>query len=90
MARQAERKALAAHAWQPDRLQQHPATVQPLTAEVWRTATKSPFYKPVKLAAAVHADSDVLLRLKGQGKGYQTRMNAILRDAILRAIHQKI
>ena len=59
-----------------------------MTAEFWRTATKSPFYKPVKLAATVHTDSDVLLRLKGQGKGHQTRMNAISPDAMLRAIHQ--
>ena len=56
-----------------------------MTAGFWRTATKSPFYKPVKLAATVHADSDVLLRLKG----HQTRMNAISPDAMLRAIHQK-
>ena len=60
-----------------------------MTAEFWRTATKSPFYKPGKLAATVHADSDVLLWLKGQGKGHQTRINAIPRDAMLRAVHQK-
>ena len=60
-----------------------------MTAGFWKTATKSPFYKPVKLAATVHADSDVLLWLKGQGKGYQTRMNAIPRDAMLRSVHQK-
>ena len=40
------------------------------------------------LAATVHADSDVLLWLKGQGKGHQTRMNAIPRDAMLLSIHQ--
>ena len=50
---------------------------------------QNPLYKPVKLAATVHVDSDVLLWLKGQGKGCQTRMNAILRDAMLRAVHQK-
>ena len=62
-----------------------------MTAEFWRTATKSPFYKPVKLAATVHVDSDVLLWLKGkdQGKGCQTRMNAIPRDAMLRSVRPK-
>jgi len=34
-------------------------------------------------------DSDVLAWLKGQGKGYQTRINAILREAMLRALHRK-
>ena len=50
--------------------------------------SKTVKYKPVKLAATVHADSDILLWLKGQGKGYQTRMNAIPRDAMLLSIHQ--
>jgi uncharacterized protein (DUF4415 family) len=34
-------------------------------------------------------DSDVLVWLKSQGKGYQPRMNAILRQAMLRALHPK-
>jgi uncharacterized protein (DUF4415 family) len=34
-------------------------------------------------------DSDVLAWLKAQGKGYQTRMNAILRQEMLRdLLHQ--
>ncbi|CAN5324357.1 hypothetical protein BH11PSE10_BH11PSE10_14140 [soil metagenome] len=37
----------------------------------------------------MRADADVLLWLKSQGKGYQTRINAILRDAMLRAIEHK-
>ena len=85
MVQQAERKALAAHAWQPDRLQQHPAT----DGRLFEERNQNAFYKPIKLATTVHADADVLLRLKGQGKGCQTRMNAILRDAMLLAIHQK-
>jgi uncharacterized protein (DUF4415 family) len=31
----------------------------------------------------------VLAWLKSQGKGYQTRMNAILREAMLRSLRQK-
>ena len=33
--------------------------------------------------------TDVLLWLKSQGKGYQTRMNAILREAMIRSQQQK-
>ena len=65
------------------------SNILPLTGDFRKNATKSPFYKPVKLAATVHADLDVLLWLKGQGKGYQTRVNVIPRDATLRAVHQK-
>ena len=43
----------------------------------------NPLYKPTKQIATVRLDSDVLLWLKSQGKGYQTRMNAILRQAML-------
>ena len=60
-----------------------------MTAGFWKTATKSPFYKPIKLATTVRVNLGVLLWLKGQGKGHQTRMNAIPRDATLRAVYQK-
>ncbi len=34
-------------------------------------------------------DSDVLEWLKSQGKGYQTRLNAILREAMIRSLQRK-
>jgi uncharacterized protein (DUF4415 family) len=34
----------------------------------------------------VRLDSDVLRWLKSKGKGYQTRINAILRDAMLKEL----
>ena len=52
-------------------------------------ALPNPFFKPVKTHASVRIDADVLAWLKSQGKGYQTRMNAILREAMLRALHHK-
>ena len=55
----------------------------------WANAVPNPFYKPIKTHASVRIDADVLAWLKGQGKGYQTRMNAILREAMLRATHHK-
>lgn len=41
------------------------------------------FYRPVKMQITARVDADVLAWLKSQGKGYQSRMNAILRDAML-------
>lgn len=52
-------------------------------------ALPNPFFKPVKTHASVRIDSDVLAWLKSQGKGYQTRLNKILREAMLRALHHK-
>ena len=84
-AQKAELKALAA---QPES-EVNTSDIPPLTDDFWKNATRNPFYKPVKQATTVRVDSDVLLWLKGQGKGYQTRINAILREAMLRAIHEK-
>jgi uncharacterized protein (DUF4415 family) len=84
-AQQAELKALAAL---PDSEIDY-SDIPPLTDEFWKHAVKNPFYKPTKQATTVRVDADVLLWLKGQGKGYQTRINAILREAMLRSIHPK-
>ena len=58
------------------------------TDEDWKNAVRgNPWlYKPIKQATTVRVDADVLLWLKSQGKGYQTRINAILRQAMVRAL----
>ena len=56
------------------------------TDEFWKHAVRNPLYKPIKQATTVRVDADVLLWLKSQGKGYQTRINAILRQAMVRAL----
>ncbi|MDR3122875.1 MAG: BrnA antitoxin family protein [Treponema sp.] len=43
-------------------------------------------YKPIKKKINVRLDADVIEWLKSAGKGYQTRMNAILRDAMEKAV----
>jgi uncharacterized protein (DUF4415 family) len=63
--------------------------IPPLTDDFWKNAVQNPFYKPVKQSTTVRVDSDVLLWLKSQGKGYQTKINAILRMAMLRALEPK-
>lgn len=63
--------------------------IPPLDENFWARAVPNPFFKPVKVHASVRIDSDVLVWLKSQGKGYQTRMNAILRQAMLQSLHYK-
>ena len=55
----------------------------------WSEAARGKFYRPLKTQASVRIDADVMEWLKRPGKGYQTRLNAILRDAMLRDLHKK-
>jgi uncharacterized protein (DUF4415 family) len=63
--------------------------IPPLDDAFWKNAVQNPFYKPTKTSTTVRVDTDVLAWLKSQGKGYQTRINAILREAMIRALHHK-
>jgi uncharacterized protein (DUF4415 family) len=45
----------------------------------WRKAVVGRFYRPVKEAVTIRLDADVLDWLKQGGRGYQTRVNKILR-----------
>jgi uncharacterized protein (DUF4415 family) len=60
--------------------------IPPMDDAAWANAIRGRFYKPTKTSTTVRVDSDVLAWLKSQGKGYQTRINAILREAMLTAI----
>ena len=53
------------------------------SAEDWHRATRGKFYRPVKRQLTVRIDADVLEWLRSQGEGYQSRLNAILRAAML-------
>ncbi|KLU17176.1 MULTISPECIES: BrnA antitoxin family protein [Xenorhabdus] len=63
--------------------------IAPLEDDFWKKAERGHFYRPVKTQASVRIDADVLAWLKQPGKGYQTRLNAILREAMMRDLHQK-
>ena len=56
-----------------------------ITDEQWKTAERGHFYRPVKRQITARVDADVLEWLKAQGKGYQSRINAILRREMLAA-----
>jgi uncharacterized protein (DUF4415 family) len=43
-------------------------------------------FKPVKVAVTCKLDADIVAWLKQGGKGYQTRMNAILREAMVHSV----
>jgi uncharacterized protein (DUF4415 family) len=43
-------------------------------------------YKPIKKTVNVRLDADVIEWLQNGGRGYQTRMNAILREAMLQSV----
>jgi len=43
------------------------------------------FYRPVKEMTTVRIDADILHWLRSQGRGYQTKINAILRKEMLAA-----
>lgn len=60
--------------------------IPPLTDEFWRKAVRNPFYKPTKTSTTVRIDSDVLLWLRSQGPGYQSRINAIMWRAMLESL----
>jgi uncharacterized protein (DUF4415 family) len=60
--------------------------IPPLTDAFWKGAVSNPFYKPTKTVTTVRVDSDVLAWLKSAGKGYQTRLNVILREAMLKEV----
>jgi hypothetical protein len=52
----------------------------------WQHAGESAVYRPRKVSTTVRIDADVLLWLRGDGKGYQSRLNGILREAMLAAL----
>ncbi|WP_284947390.1 BrnA antitoxin family protein [Acidisoma cladoniae] len=51
-----------------------------------KTGVRGRFYRPVKMQITARVDADVLEWLKSQGKGYQARLNAILRREMLNAL----
>lgn len=55
-----------------------------LSDEQWGTALQGRFYKPMKVSKTVRIDADILEWLQRPGKGYQKRLNAVLRAAMLK------
>ncbi|HVY93899.1 MAG TPA: BrnA antitoxin family protein [Bryobacteraceae bacterium] len=79
----AQRREIAALAAMPDDTIDF-SDIPELDEKFWANAVRNPFYKPVKKQLTVRLDSDVIAWLQRKGKGYQTRLNSILRGAMLK------
>jgi uncharacterized protein (DUF4415 family) len=62
--------------------------IPPLKESFWKNAVRNPLYRPVKQQLTVRLDADVVAWLRQQGKGYQTRLNQMLRAAMLEGIEK--
>ncbi|MGL4488205.1 MAG: BrnA antitoxin family protein [Rhizobiaceae bacterium] len=60
--------------------------IHELSDEQLKDADHHRFYKPVKQQITARLDSDVLHWLKSQGKGYQSRINGILREKMIESL----
>jgi len=56
-----------------------------LSTEHWKKGIRGRFYRTVKRQITARVDADVLEWLKSHGKGYQSRIKAILRREMLAA-----
>ena len=56
----------------------------------WSGAVVGKYYRPIKKSLTIRLDADVLAWLKSEGRGYQTRINSLLRAVMQsRARHRK-
>ena len=77
-----QKRELAAIAALPDD-QIDTSDIPELPPSAWKNAVRGRFYRPVKQAVSLRLDADVVAWLKKPGKGYQTRVNHILRERML-------
>ena len=82
------RKELAALAAKPENEIDF-SDLPPTTEQDWHGAVRGKFYRPIKQQLTVRIDADVLEWLKSQGKGYQGRLNEILRAAMLDKVRHR-
>ena len=76
-----ERAALAAVAAMPD--SEIDTSQTPEVAD-WTGALRGGLYRPVKRLTSLRLDADLLEWFKRGGEGYQTRINAALREYVER------
>ncbi len=60
--------------------------IAPATEAFFEKAERGRFYRPLKQSTTIRLDADVLVWLRSQGKGYQSRINAILRREMLESL----
>ena len=77
------RRALETLAAQPDDTIDT-SDIPELADAQWSSAMRGRFHRPIKQQITARVDADVLAWLKADGRGYQTRLNSILRGAMER------
>jgi uncharacterized protein (DUF4415 family) len=55
----------------------------------WQTAVANPLYRPIKQQVTFRMDADVIAWLRKDGKGYQTKANALLRELMVKDVTRK-
>ena len=85
---EAARRRLEKIAEMPDE-QIDNSEIPELTDQFWRNAVRNPFYRPVKRQLTLRLDADVIAWLRRQGRGYQTRANALLRKAMIEDVRSR-
>jgi uncharacterized protein (DUF4415 family) len=78
----AQRREVAQLAAKPDRQIDY-SDIPQLPPSFWKNAVRNPFYRPIKQQVTVRLDADVIAWLRQPGKGYQSRLNRLLRAAML-------
>ena len=63
--------------------------IPPLSEKFWQNAVRNPFYRPVKQQVTLRIDADILAWLRQHGKGYQSRLNSLLRSAMIEQLRGK-
>ncbi len=59
-----------------------------LTPSFFKNAVRNPLYRPVKQQLTVRLDSDIVAWLRQKGKGYQTRLNQVMREAMIKELRK--
>lgn len=83
--RQKELKTLAA--LEGDRIDT--SDVPELTEEQLSRAVRGQMYRPIKKPVTMRLDADVIAWLKEDGRGYQTKANALLRKEMIQSNREK-
>ena len=83
-----QRANLSKLAQTPDR-EIDTSDISELTDDEWKNAVRGRFYRPIKQQITARVDADVLDWLRSQGKGYQARMNAILRREMVASLKSR-
>jgi uncharacterized protein (DUF4415 family) len=63
------------------------AEVPQVPPEVWAKGVIGKYYRPLKTQISFRIDNDVLDWLKSKGEGHLSRINAILRERMMRERH---